>query len=99
MAQGGWIAKVFDEVMAQVPIILGRGGITKELTVRYRKPVPIERELEIEAWVSGEHGRYTIVSAELRLADAVLASAEATFVRVDIDEHYRAHEEWLAENG
>jgi acyl-coenzyme A thioesterase PaaI-like protein len=97
IAQGGWTAKVFDEVFAQLPINLGRGGVTRDLSVHYRRPVPIERALVIEAWITDDGDRTTVVAGEMRLASsgAILAMAEATFVNVGRD-HQQRHQEWLA---
>jgi acyl-CoA thioesterase FadM len=55
--------------------------------VRYRKPVPIKRELTLTSWVTGARGRRIHVDAHLRDADDVLAEARAAFLHVPL-EHF-----------
>jgi catechol 2,3-dioxygenase len=51
---GLWTAGVLDEVLGHVPILQGQLTVTGTLTVRFVKPVPIERPLEARAWVDLE---------------------------------------------
>jgi acyl-coenzyme A thioesterase PaaI-like protein len=98
VAHGGWTAAILDEVLGHVPILHGQLAVTGTLTIRYVRPVPIERELEARAWVARREGRRWYVAGELVLAStgAVLASAEGIWVERD-PAHYDRHERWLAE--
>jgi acyl-coenzyme A thioesterase PaaI-like protein len=83
---GGLLATLADEVMGSV----GHGGdgvrLTAEFTIRYRRPVAVERDLVCRAGVGDSAGRrYAVVSVIVGAddPDVVLAEAEATFVLVD----------------
>jgi acyl-CoA thioesterase FadM len=55
--------------------------------VRYRKPVPINRELALSAVVEDEKGRRVHVRGELRDGNEVLAETRIAFVHVSL-EHF-----------
>lgn len=85
---GGVLAGLFDEVMGAAQRLGGgEGGMTGRLTVRYRKPTPLETDLQFRAWVHDERPTRVIIRAESVLAASlddtpvVTANAEAFFVR------------------
>jgi acyl-CoA thioesterase FadM len=55
--------------------------------VRYRRPVPINRELDVEARLTGTRGRRLHVDAALRDGSTVLAEARGAFLHVAL-EHF-----------
>ena len=55
--------------------------------MRYRKPVPIKRELTLTSWVAGARGRRIHVDAHLSDSGDVLAEARAAFLHVPL-EHF-----------
>lgn len=57
------------------------------MVVRFRQPVPINRELELTALVDGEKGRRVHVRGELRDGEEVLAETRIAFVHVSF-EHF-----------
>lgn len=59
--------------------------VTARIAVRYRRPAPIRRRLELAAWIVRERGRRIDVEAELRDGATLLASAEAAFLHVPLD--------------
>ena len=81
---GGIIAHLFDSVLGKTSFLLTGGPYqrTAYLHVNYRKIVPIEKELQVEAGVSRAEGRKIFV--EMRLCDGsdVLADGEGLFVRL-----------------
>lgn len=81
---GGIIAHLFDSVLGKTSFMLTGGPYqrTAYLHVNYRKIVPIEKELQVEAGVSRAEGRKIFV--EMRLCDGgeVLADGEGLFVRL-----------------
>jgi acyl-coenzyme A thioesterase PaaI-like protein len=99
VAHGGWTAGVLDEVLGHVPLLHNRMSVTGTLTVRFEKPVPIERPLEARAWVDRRETRKWFVEGELVLASsgAVLARANGIFVLRDHGTHFVEFERWLAE--
>ena len=99
VAHGGWTAGVLDEVLGHVPLLHGHMAVTGTLTVRFEKPVPIERPLEARAWVERREARKWLIQGELALASggAVLARTNGTFVLRDQATHFVEFERWLAE--
>jgi uncharacterized protein (TIGR00369 family) len=59
LAHGGIIASVLDQVLGIATQVAGHPGMTAELTVRFRRPTPIERVLAFEARHVETTGRRT----------------------------------------
>jgi len=77
---GGYVAGLLDEVLGRGQMLLGGGGMTGELTVRYRRPTPCNVELRATAWIEGREGRKVIVHGGLWHGDVLLAEAEGLFI-------------------
>ena len=98
VAHGGWTASAMDEALGHLPILNGQFAVTAELTVRYRRPVPVERPLRARSWVDRREGSRWYISGELLLAQGGAVLAEATGIWVVRDpSHFTRHEEWLSE--
>jgi len=88
---GGVMAGLFDELLGAAQRLGGSpGGVTGRLTVRYRRPTPIDEELELRAWVTDTRSRRVTARAECRVVGPdgpgpVTAEADAVFVVVDFD--------------
>ena len=54
---GGFVAAAFDEVLGFVQSTTGQPGMTGTLTIRYRKPTPLDTDLRFEATVQRVEGR------------------------------------------
>ena len=88
---GGVLAGLFDELLGGAQRLNGGPpGMTGRLTVRYRRPTPLDAELEFRAWIHDERTRRVVVRGECVVvadsagaADTVTAEAEAVFLRVD----------------
>jgi uncharacterized protein (TIGR00369 family) len=81
---GGMIATLLDEVMAKVSRFAQEHAVTADLTVEYRKPVPVGDELIVEGWETGRNGRMRLREGEIRTRlGVVLARGRAKFVVVD----------------
>jgi acyl-CoA thioesterase FadM len=63
--------------------------------VRYRRPVLINSELQIAAWVTESRGRRIHIDGDLRLEGEVLAEARGAFLHVPL-EHFLASPEGRA---
>ena len=61
--------------------------MTARFAVRYRKPVPINRELLVRAELERDDERSLRVRGELLDADTLLADASGTFLAVPL-EHF-----------
>lgn len=81
---GGEIAHVFDSVLGLASSVLTGGPRqrTAYLHVNYRRIVPIEKELQIDAGVERVEGRKIFVAGRLSDADTVLTDSEALFVQL-----------------
>ncbi len=78
---GGMVALAFDEVLGIVNIANGCPGMTGTLTIRYRRPTPLYREVRFDAWVERVEGRRIRSRAELWADDTLCAEAEGLFVQ------------------
>ncbi len=87
IAHGGFVAAVLDELLGMATIFSGGPGVTGELTVRYRRPTPLHRDLIIEARLDGQQGRRLAVSGELRDGETLLVEAHGLFIAVG-QEHF-----------
>lgn len=81
-AHGGAIGLLFDSVLGTASWLLTGGPYqrTAYLHVNYRNIVPIDTELQIEAWISRTEGRKIFVETTLRDGETILADGEALFV-------------------
>ncbi|HEY8491323.1 MAG TPA: PaaI family thioesterase [Dehalococcoidia bacterium] len=86
---GGFIAAAFDEVLGLAQSTTGRPGMTGTLTVRYRHPTPLNRELRFEGRVERVEGRKIFTRGTLHAGDVLCAEAEAVFVSVDFERMVR----------
>jgi acyl-coenzyme A thioesterase PaaI-like protein len=81
-AHGGIVAAYLDEILAGAVLRgTGRSGVTGELTVRYRRPVPTERAVLGQGRLVADHGRHVDVEGELVDPDSneVLATGRGRF--------------------
>lgn len=81
MVHGGVIALVFDELLGTLNVLHGLGAFTGTLTVRYERPTPLERPLDMVAWLDRVEGRKVFTAGELRHEGVVTARAEGVFIR------------------
>jgi uncharacterized protein (TIGR00369 family) len=87
---GGIIATLLDEVMAKVNRFGQDYAVTAEMTVEYRKPVPVDEDIVVEGWEVKRDGRNLYREGEIRDASGVvLARGRGRFTCVD-GERFRA---------
>jgi acyl-coenzyme A thioesterase PaaI-like protein len=79
---GGVIAMVFDELLGVVGVVQGAGAMTGTLTIRYRRPTPIEQRVDLHAWLDRVEGRKVFIRGDMRVDGEVTAEAEGVFIRV-----------------
>lgn len=79
---GGAIAHLFDSVLGKTSYVLTGGHYqrTAYLHINYRKIVPIDKELQVDAGVVRTDGRKIFVDMRLSDGDALLADGEGLFV-------------------
>ena len=87
LVHGGLVSAALDEAGGLLATWYRFPTVTARIFVRYRRPVPINRALEVEAWLAGERGRRLHVDAALRDGEDVLAEARGAFLHVPL-EHF-----------
>jgi acyl-coenzyme A thioesterase PaaI-like protein len=82
---GGAVALMFDSLLGFTAFRLTRSlkQRTAYLHVDYRKIAPIETELQVDAGIDRTDGRKIFVTGRLLDGEAVLAEAEALFVKLN----------------
>jgi len=85
---GGIIALLLDEAMGKVNRFSDVRAVTAELSVEFKRPVPVEAEIVVEAFQVERNGRTLVHEAEIRdLAGKILAKGRGRFVIVDREEY------------
>ena len=85
---GGVTGALLDEVVGRAITALepDSWGVTVELTVRYRKPIPTETELSARGRIEKNEGRRFTGSGELYLPDGtVAATCFGTYVKLPLE--------------
>jgi acyl-coenzyme A thioesterase PaaI-like protein len=82
-AHGGIVAAAFDDVTGFVIGLLHEPAFTGELTVRYVKPVPVDKPLEMRARLRGRERRKLFIEAEARDGEELVATCHAIYITVD----------------
>ncbi|MBW2472700.1 MAG: PaaI family thioesterase [Deltaproteobacteria bacterium] len=73
---GGIISTILDEVIGRAIMIHSKGevwGVTVELQVRFKKPVPLDEELRVFGRITKDSRRFFEGTGELLLADGTVA--------------------------
>ena len=92
---GGVVGAALDEACGLLATWHRFPTVTARISLRFRKPVPINRPLLAVAAVRASRGRRIEVTAELRDGAEVLAEADGTFLHVPL-EHFLATPEGRA---
>ena len=101
---GGIASTILDETIGRAINLTDPDawGVTIELTVRYRKPVPLDGEIVAHARITKDGGRVFEGSGEIRLADgSVAVEAHGRYLRLPIDKISEGdfEREWFADEG
>jgi acyl-coenzyme A thioesterase PaaI-like protein len=95
IVHGGVVGAALDEACGLLATWHRFPTVTARIGVRFRKPVPINRELLAVAEVTSSRGRRIEIAGELRDGAEVLAAAAGTFLHVPL-EHFLATPEGRA---
>ncbi|HET9507597.1 MAG TPA: PaaI family thioesterase [Gaiellaceae bacterium] len=95
LVHGGVVGAALDEACGLLATWHRFPTVTARIAVRFRKPVPINRELRVASRIAAERGRRIEIVADLRDGDTVLAEAEGAFLHVPL-EHFLATPEGRA---
>ena len=74
---GGIISTILDETIGRAIMIQSDGdiwGVTVELQVRFKKPVPLDEELRVIGRITKDSSRFFEGSGELLLEDGTVAA-------------------------
>ena len=82
IAHGGILCTILDEVMAWSLVGADNWGVTARLAVDFKRPVPVDRPIRAEGWVTELRRRLvTTAGSIVDVADGtLLASADALYV-------------------
>jgi uncharacterized protein (TIGR00369 family) len=85
---GGIASTLLDEAIGRTVSVSDPGawGVTLELNVRYRKPVPLDEEVRALCRIVSDGGRIFEGTGEIMLADGTVAvEARGKYMRLPID--------------
>ena len=87
IAHGGIVCTLLDEVMAWSVVEHDNWGLTARLSVEFKRPVPLETPIRAEGWVTRTRRRLITTAGRVvdPATDAILATAEATYVAAPED--------------
>lgn len=82
MVHGGISAYLLDMVSGILVQSLGVRAVTAELTIKYRRPVPLEADLELRAKLSSVDGRKYFVHGEIIVDGAISVESRGLFITI-----------------
>ena len=82
VVHGGIISTVLDEIMAYAAFTIYDSGVTGEISVRFRKPIPTGREILIEGTVESQKGRIVYAKGTITLDGEIMAESTGKMVMV-----------------
>ncbi len=83
VVHGGYVSLLLDETMGKCLSAAGIRAPTAQLNVRFRAPMLLDQEYEIQAYITEQDGRKNFVHGEIRLASdssTIIAEADALFL-------------------
>lgn len=97
---GGMSSAILDETIGRAIMVSNKNiwGVTIELTLRYRKPVPLNEELKVVGRITKDTSRIFEGSGEILLKNGdVAVSAVGKYMKLPIERianFDKEHEEW-----
>ncbi|MCK5808025.1 PaaI family thioesterase [bacterium] len=82
VAHGGIVTTILDEALAHAAFSRNIPCVTGELTVRFKKPVPLEKKLSIYGEIQEIKGSIIYISGYIKHNDTILAHAKGKMVRI-----------------
>jgi hypothetical protein len=79
---GGIIAAILDYFLGKAQLVSGGYGVTAGLNVRYRKLVPLNADLQLEAWCEKQEGRKVFMKGLIKNDGQIVAEGEGIFIRI-----------------
>jgi hypothetical protein len=82
---GAILAGVFDQILNAANMHEGCPGPTAKLTLEYRRPTPLHRELVFEAWVAWRENKKVTTRGQVSCDGEVCVEAEGLFIALDFE--------------
>ena len=81
VVHGGLISAVLDEIMAKWMELNGGRGVTAELTVRFKKPLYVNKRVNVEAELEAKSNRiYNLVAKLIDEKGTIIATGKSRFI-------------------
>jgi uncharacterized protein (TIGR00369 family) len=77
VVHGGILATLLDEACAYACLTATAQCVTAEIKVRYRKPVPVDREIEIFGQLTDMSRKIWAAKSQIKIDGVIYAEAEA----------------------
>jgi acyl-coenzyme A thioesterase PaaI-like protein len=90
---GGYVAAMFDELLGAGQSLSGCAGMTGTLSIRYRRPTPLHRELDLETWVDRVEGRKIFVRGTCAVDGVTVSEAEGIFISLPAERFVELRDE------
>jgi len=84
LAHGGAISAACDDIMGFTLWIAGTPAVTRTLTVKYRRPVPLHVPVRLTAWIDESTDHTLHIGANGTVNDDIHFSATGEFAKVDL---------------
>ncbi|MEW6775248.1 MAG: PaaI family thioesterase [Bdellovibrionota bacterium] len=84
-AHGGIVCCLLDEVtVSGMAFLLDEMCVTTQLTVRFKKPLPLEEPVQLRSWLVSRDGRKVVSKGEIvNQADQIIADCDADIFVLD----------------
>ena len=82
VVHGGIVSSLLDELMAYAAFTVYKSGVTGELTVKFKKPVPTQKKIRIEGKIDSNKGRIIFASAKILFEGTVMAESTGKMVMI-----------------
>jgi hypothetical protein len=79
---GAVLAGVFDQIFNVANLMNKTAGPTRELSLAYRRPTPLQADLVFEGWVEDVDERSITTIGHVRAGDRVTVEARGLFARI-----------------
>jgi acyl-coenzyme A thioesterase PaaI-like protein len=92
LVHGGLVGAALDEACGLLATWYRFPSVTARFSIRFLRPVHINRPLAISARLADDRGRRLEIAGELRDRDELLADAKGSFVHVPLEHFLRTPE-------
>jgi len=82
ITHGGIIATLLDEAMAKIILYKGMEAVTGDIHIKYRRPVPTNKEIKIRGEIVQERSRTIKTCGTIEFDGHICVEANATFVKI-----------------